>query len=155
MLFYQKESFRPENSVGYLARRVHQLGQLLLEPVFAAEGVTNAQWSTLVAIYFGKGGTCAELAREIGYDKGAMTRLVDQLAERGFVDRARDTGDRRIVNLTLTEEGRAVALRCKTRVIRESNAWLEGWDAAEIEGLIAGLTKLKRRLDVLVAETAE
>lgn len=149
MGYYEFDTFCPDISIGYLVRRVHQLGLMLLEPVYADEGITASQWATLATIYAGIAATCSMLAREVGHDKGAMTRLVDQLVERGLVERERDSDDRRVVNLSLTEEGRAVTIRVKKRVLDQWNQWLGDWDKAEIDHLLGGLTRLRSKLETL------
>ena len=146
MGFYTEASFEPDCSLGYLVRRSHQLGFTALEPVFAAEGLNGTQWSALVSIWFGRGATATELARDLGHDKGAMTRLVDQLEERGWVRRERTTQDRRCINLALTEEGVAVALRCKRQVVARWNEWLADWPADDVRTLIRLLQKLRGTL---------
>lgn len=154
MRFYDESDFEPDRSIGYLVRRAQQLGAAGVEPAFAAEGMTGTQWQALVSIWFGRGATAAELARDLGHDKGAMTRLVDQLAERGWITRERTAGDRRCINLVLTEEGTAVALRCKRRVIACWNAWLADWREEEVEGLIGLLQKLRGTLAAAEAPCA-
>ena len=141
MTFYAESNFEPDRSIGYLVRRAHQLGAAGLEPVFAAEGLTGTQWTALVSIWFGRGATAAELARDLGHDKGAMTRLIDQLEERGWVRRDRAAGDRRRIDLALTDEGIEVALRCKRRVVAFWNEWLGDWPEEDVVTLIALLQK--------------
>lgn len=53
----------------------------------------------------------SRLAAFAGTSVSAMTRLVDGLAKRGFVERNRDPDDRRRVVVTLTEPGTAEAQR--------------------------------------------
>lgn len=146
MSFYAESEFEPDRSIGYLIRRSHQLSVAAIEPVFAEEGLTGTQWSALVSLWYKPGATAADLARDLGHDKGAMTRLVDQLAERGWITRERTAEDRRCINLAVTAEGEAVALRCKTRVIACWNEWLAGWQDGEIETLIGLLQKLRATL---------
>ena len=68
MGFYTDSDFTPDCSIGYLVRRVHQLGGVRIEGIFAAEGLTAMQWQALVAIWYGRGNTAAELARDLGHD---------------------------------------------------------------------------------------
>lgn len=149
MTLFEDSQFCPERSIGYLVRRVHLLGLALLEPVFAAEGITGTQWSTLALIGLDRARTCAALSREMGHDQGAMTRIVDQLVARGLIARERDAEDRRVVNLSLTEDGFAVAHRCKLKVIELWNGWLADWSPAEADRLIHDLSRLKARLEEL------
>ena len=154
MAFYEEAEFEPERSIGYLIRRAHQLGGAALEPVFAAEGITGTQWQALVSIWFGRGATAADLARDLGHDKGAMTRLVDTLESRGWITRERTADDRRCINLALSSEGEAVALRCKAHVVACWNVWLADWPRAEAEMLIALLQKLRGTLAAVEAPCA-
>lgn len=151
MAFYAESDFAPDVSIGYLIRRAHQLGGNALAPVFAAEGLTGMQWSALVSIWFERGATAADLARDLGHDKGAMTRLVDTLEERGWITRQRTPTDRRCVNLALTDEGAAVALRCKRQVVACWNEWLADWSEVEVSTLIALLQKLRGTLGAVEA----
>jgi DNA-binding MarR family transcriptional regulator len=149
MGFYSESAspeFCQDNSIGYLSRRVFQLAQVNLEQVFAPEGISYLQWSALTSIRTGQGNTCALLARDIVYDKGATTRLVDVLEANGWVTRHRDADDRRIVNLALTPAGTAIAQRCLSRVIQLWNGWLSDWDDAEITQLISLLRRLRGTL---------
>ncbi len=53
------------------------------------------------------------LASHSGVSNSAMTRLVDGLEKRGWVERVRSAQDRRKVTVALTEPGRAEALRLR------------------------------------------
>jgi DNA-binding MarR family transcriptional regulator len=147
MLLYAEADFLPDRSIGYLTRRVHQLGVAALDPVFSAEGMNGLQWSALASVWAGRCGTAAELARDLGHDKGATTRLVDTLEERGWLVRERSGGDRRRIDLRLTAAGEAITRRCRRHVVDCWNAWLADWPRAEAETLIALLGKLRDSLE--------
>ncbi|SEL57633.1 transcriptional regulator, MarR family [Sphingomonas palmae] len=146
MSVYTRDTFVPDTSIGYLLRANHQLGYAQLDRVCADYGITGIQWSTLIAIHFGMT-NCAALARDLAHDKGAMTRVIDVLEAKGLVQRDRDDADRRLVNLSLTPEGNAVAMRCRDGVIALWNAVLADWSADETASLIAQLQKLRRTLE--------
>ena len=74
--------------------------------------VTMPQCVTLQALLAGAVEVTA-LAREVGNSPSAMTRLVDGLHQRGWVERLRDDEDRRRVRVALTEAGRAEADRLR------------------------------------------
>lgn len=155
MPFYDTVPFTPESSVGYLLRRLQQVMAAALEPIFTAEGLTMTHWSALVFIYLRGTTTGIEVARDLSYDKGAVTRLLDTLEERGLLTRTRDTADRRCVNLTLTEEGREVAMKCKEAVTARWNVWLDDWPAEEVHQLMSWLIKLRTRIETDLLEAAE
>lgn len=155
MAFYDHVPFTPESSVGYITRRFYQTQVAALEPIFAAEGLTLTHWSSLVYVYVHGATTGAEIARDLFYDKGAMTRLLEQLDQRGLIVRQRDEGDRRCVNVSLTDEGRALAERCRDKVTEKWNGWLEGWADDDVHQLLAWLNKLRVRIEADLAEAGE
>lgn len=147
MPYYDLDSFGPDTSIGYLCKRITQFSLAGFAPALEQEGITYSQWLVLVSLFFGRGNTCAELARDLGHDNGAMTRLVDSLAQSGWVERERIAADRRIVKIALTEEGIAITHRCQARVAQCWNGWLEEWDKAEVDRLIALLQKLRGTME--------
>ena len=147
MSFYDTVPFSPESSIGYLSRRFYQAQVAALEPIFTAEGITMTHWSALVFVMTRGTTTGIEVARDLAYDKGAVTRLLDTLEARRLITRTRDTADRRCVNLALTEEGRTVALRCKEQVTARWNAWLEEWAPDDVHQLLGWLVQLRTRIE--------
>ena len=88
-------------------RRILHTVALEVERELEPSGLTNAQWVPLLKLSMGSASTVAELARECQLDAGGMTRLLDRLEAKGLVRRVRSSEDRRVVNLELTEPGRA------------------------------------------------
>ncbi|WP_425228312.1 MarR family winged helix-turn-helix transcriptional regulator [Sphingomonas sp.] len=151
MGFYSDADFTPDISLGFLCKRVHQLAQSGLEPVFAREGLSYVQWHALISIYFDRGTTSAALARDLSYDKGATTRLIDVLEARGWVTRHREHDDRRLVALKLTPEGRQIAHRTRARVLEAWNDWLADWPDADVAHTIATLQRLRGTMEKVTA----
>lgn len=147
MPYFDEATFFPDTSPGYLVRVIHQYSVAGLDRVFAEEGLTATQWMALVSIHFGFGNTCAELARSLAHDKGAMTRLIDAMEGRGWVERSRGKGDRRLVNLTLTETGLEVAMHARRQVIACWNEWLADWSEDEVKALLTTLQRLRVTLE--------
>mgnify|MGYP006198690753 CR=1 FL=1 len=105
--FYDGQNYTPEQSVGYLLKRV------LLSIVYQADkrlgthDLTSAQWGPMLNLRMRGPTTVAELARLAPIDAGAMTRLLDRLEKKGLCKRVRSTEDRRVVMVQLTPEGEA------------------------------------------------
>lgn len=154
MAFYDTVPFLPESSIGYQSRRLYQAQVAALDPIFAAEGISMTHWSALVFIHVRGTTTGIEVARDLAYDKGAVTRLLDTLEAKGLLTRTRDIADRRCVNLKLTELGREVAMRCKDQVTARWNDWLDGWAPDDVHRLLADLVRLRTRIEADL-ETAE
>jgi DNA-binding MarR family transcriptional regulator len=111
-----------------------------LEPT----GLSNAQWVPLLKLYLGQASTAAELARQCDLDAGSMTRLLDRLEAKQYCRRVRSSDDRRVVNLELTEAGRAAAKEIPGTLCSVQNALLAGFSTEEWENL---KTYLRRMLE--------
>jgi DNA-binding MarR family transcriptional regulator len=150
--FYKPDNYRPDESVGYLMRRILSAVSQEVERELEPSGLTNAQWIPLLKLYMGDASTAAELARECMLDAGAMTRLLDRLESKGLVRRVRSNEDRRVVNLELTDEGRAAARQIPTTLCNVQNAHMRGFTVDEWQ-LLKGM--LRRILDNALAIQAE
>lgn len=144
---FTESTFEPDTSPGYLVRLIQQMSVAALERTLAPDGLTATQWMTMVSLHFGHADTCVALARSMAHDKGAMTRLLDQLEANGWVQRERDTGDRRIVRVSLTPAGLDVAIAAKRKVIDCWNDLLADWSEAEVVDLVATLQRLRRTME--------
>src|SRR3982751_1972763 len=129
---YSAESFHLQDSIGYLVKRTQRLMHDRIEAVFASQGITFQQWVVLMHLRDGLATTTAGLCQEIRHDSGAMTRLIDQLAERGFIERRRQEADRRIVDLALTAAGRRMVESLIPLTVDKLNSALGGFTKAEV-----------------------
>lgn len=129
--FYQADSYVPDDSVGYMMRRIVTLVAQDVARELEPTGLTNAQWVPLFKLYMGCCTTAAELARQCDLDAGSMTRLLDRLEAKQFCQRTRSCDDRRVVNLELTQAGRAAAEQIPAILCRLQNALLAGFSIEE------------------------
>jgi DNA-binding MarR family transcriptional regulator len=150
--FYDAQNYQPEESVAYLMRRIMNAVAQEVERQLEPSGLTNAQWVPLLKLYMGAGSTVAELARGCQMDTGGTTRLLDRLESKGLVRRVRSSEDRRVVNLELTDEGRAAAKKIPAVLCGVQNAHLSGFSPEEWK-MLKGL--LRRVLDNAVAIQAQ
>jgi DNA-binding MarR family transcriptional regulator len=77
----------------------------------AGTGVTSSQVGALLLLARGRAGSPAELSKLLRVNAGFMTRMLDGLENKGLLQRSRSREDRRVVNLTLTKAGHAIAAR--------------------------------------------
>jgi len=88
----------------------------------------------------------SELNRHVLLSQPAMSRLVDRLAERGFVERCADPADRRGVRLALTPAGGRLQRQVGRRHARGvAGAMTAGLTAAELRRLETLCLKLARQ----------
>ena len=129
--FYCPDDYKPNDSVGYLMRRIISLVSQGVERELEPSGLTNAQWVPLLKLQMGLASTVAELARECDLDAGSMTRLLDRLEAKDLCRRVRSLDDRRVVNLELTDAGRIAAKEIPVVLCRLQNQLLAGFSEDE------------------------
>jgi DNA-binding MarR family transcriptional regulator len=149
---YSAGSFHLQDSVGYLVKRAQRLMHDRIETVFASQGITFQQWVVLMHLRDGLATTIAGLCQELRHDSGAMTRLIDQLEERGFIGRRRQAADRRIVDLELKPAGRRMVESLIPLAVDTLNAALDDFTKAEVQQLKGLLHKLISRVGEMNAE---
>ena len=140
--FYRAEGYEPNESIGYLMRRIISLIAQAVERELEPKGLTNAQWVPLLKLHMGHGSSVAELARGCDLDAGSMTRLLDRLEAKQLVRRVRSVDDRRVVNLELTKAGQVAAREIPELLSRVQNAHLAGFSADEWQTLKGYLRRI-------------
>jgi DNA-binding MarR family transcriptional regulator len=78
-------------------------------------GLSPGRFAALILIDRNPGISQTALARAIGSDKSTLTPVLDNLVKGGLISRVRTRSDRRLYELSLTDEGRKVV-----RVMQES-----------------------------------
>jgi DNA-binding MarR family transcriptional regulator len=134
-VFYRAENYHPDESAAYLMKRILACMTTEIDQALEPQGLTHAQWVPLFKLHLGDVSTAAELARECMLDAGAMTRTLDRLEAKGLVKRVRSSEDRRVVNLELTEDGRATASQIPAMLCKVQNTLLQPLSIAEWEQL--------------------
>lgn len=144
MALYRAETYRVEDSVGYLVTRVRASIFAAVDRELAPHGISAAQGSILIYIAHGRGDRAADIARDYDYDTGSMTRMVARLAAKRLLRRVPDANDRRVVRLELTAAGRKLTGEMAAMAAKVLNQHLRGFSRAELEQL---KTLLQRMLD--------
>jgi DNA-binding MarR family transcriptional regulator len=139
---YTVASYRMNDSVGYLLAQVRARLSNAVDAELAGYDITAAQWGTLMRIASGACATAADLCRNGGCDTGSMTRMLDRLEEKGLIRRVRSTEDRRIVNIELTEAGRALYPKLLPIAVKVLNHHMRDFSRDELETLKALLRRI-------------
>lgn len=105
-------------------------------------GISGAQWVILLRISDGLGGTATELCRTLGYDSGAMTRMLDRLANSGLIAREPSPEDGRVAAISLTPAGQALRPRLRPIADAVLDEHLRGFSAGEVEQFIGFLERV-------------
>jgi len=137
----------PGRSVGYLVRQTHRAFTRSLQARIAPEGVTVGMWYFLRVLWLEDGISQRELSQRVGMMEPTTVSALNNMERKGLVRRLRNRADRRVVNVFLTERGRALEKRLLPLAAEVNRVALRTISAQELQGLHALLTKLRASLD--------
>jgi DNA-binding MarR family transcriptional regulator len=145
---YDVETYQPAGCVGQLLYRVRaaQMNaldeELARDPDLAALEISAAQY-VIISVLAKRGvDSAAQLCKDISYDAGAMTRMIDRLEAKGLISRRRCPEDRRLVKLELTEAGVAALPKLRACSVRVLNHFLRGFSQTEARQLEAFMARM-------------
>jgi DNA-binding MarR family transcriptional regulator len=109
----------PERDLGELFARITQRLIEAERPILDRHGLAMWPYIVLVRLARSPASTQQELARQIGYDKTRLIRILDELGEAGLIERVPDPNDRRARIVTVTDTGRErlIAVRAEIRTM--------------------------------------
>jgi DNA-binding MarR family transcriptional regulator len=103
-----QDPLRLENQVCFAlvtaARNIVSIYRPVLEPL----GLTHPQYLVMLALWERSPRTLGALAAELAMEPATLSPLVKRLETQGRVDRTRRTDDERVLDISLTDEGRAL-----------------------------------------------
>jgi DNA-binding MarR family transcriptional regulator len=135
----------PEELVASSTFLLKRLGFSAKERGFKAyeeEGLHPYHHAILIALDDGGHETQGSIADALGYDRGQLVGLLDDLEERGLIERRRDPDDRRRHLVQMTAEGKRTLRRLRALARELEDEFLEPLSDAEREKLHALLLKL-------------
>ena len=115
------------------ARNVVSLYRPVLEPL----GLTHPQYLVMLALWERAPRSLGELASTLAMEPATLSPIVKRLEAQGRVRRARRPSDERMLDIELTDEGRALreeALRVPQQIMQRV-----GMDAAQLAAVRDGL----------------
>ena len=116
----------------------------IFQPDLGITGMQAAQYRTLgVLMRQGTPLPMSELGKRLYMSKPYMTVLVDQLIQDGQVQRIPDTRDRRVINITITPEGRRHLKQAASRYKENIRNILSDLDTQDLEDLCQSLETLR------------
>lgn len=93
-----------ERHINVLLHEVNLLASKLFNRRIRDVGLTRTQWHVLYLLHEQDGLSQTELADHLTITKPSLGHVVDRLVERGWVERAEDSTDRRVKRVYLTEK---------------------------------------------------
>jgi DNA-binding MarR family transcriptional regulator len=135
----------PEELVGSTAFLLKRLGFAAKEQAMRAyeeSGLGPYHHAILVALDEDTHETQGSIADALGYDRGQLVGLLDELEERGLIERRRDPADRRRQIVNMTPAGKKALNRLRGIAQRLEDDLLSPLDPAEQRRLHALLLRL-------------
>ncbi len=83
------------------------------------------------------------VGKMLGIKRANMVSLINELVERGAIERAMTPGDRRSFSLELTASGRALLAECMARITEHERRLLAGLSGLEQQLLINLLSRIE------------
>ena len=138
------EQMRLLRMTSYIQRHIKDLTNAALRK----HDLVEASYMVLAVLYGSEGETSSASALgQASHEKPAnLTRVCNDLEERGLIHRGSRPGDRRSVMITLTDAGRALAATVLPDVYQNVTHAFDGFEGAELQ-LLEGL--FRRQLDNL------
>jgi DNA-binding MarR family transcriptional regulator len=84
------------------------------------------------------------LAEALDVSRASATGIVDRMEQRGLVTRVRDTSDRRVVRVELTEEARGMVGGFATEHREAVSEALDTLSDRDLEGFLQGIRAMRR-----------
>jgi MarR family transcriptional regulator, transcriptional regulator for hemolysin len=124
-----------------LARTAHAVTQGF-ERAMAAAGGSASAWQVLLLVRSEEWGTQARMAEAMGITGATLTHHLNALEAQGLVRRWRETGNRRVQRVELTEAGTELFERLRAVALRHDERLRAALSDAEAEHLAELLDRL-------------
>ncbi|MBW1690873.1 MAG: MarR family transcriptional regulator [Deltaproteobacteria bacterium] len=132
----------------YQIRRLMQAGELFTKELNKTYQVSAPQLHCLLALYEHGPLPPSQIARHIMVKSSTVTGIIDRLEQKGLVSRLRNSPDRRVITIQLTEGGRELAKNAPFPIQHKIVDGLKKLPEKEIKRIILSLSKLTQMLDV-------
>lgn len=132
--------------LGEVIRRLVRAFQMFERDQVRVLGFTFSQCYALLEVAREEGLSMNDLSGRMNLDGSTMTRVVDILVRDGWLDRTRQEDDRRVVRVSLTEEGRAMASRLEENIEAYYRDVLENLPKGQVDAVLESMRHLLRAL---------
>ena len=137
----------PEELAGSTTFLLKRLGFAAKEQAMEAyeqAGLHPYHHAVLAVLDEGTRETQGAIADVLGYDRGQLVGLLDELEERGLIERRRDPADRRRQSVRMTADGKRALVKLRTLALKLENDFLGNLDDGQRSQLHELLRQLAR-----------
>ena len=105
-------------------------------------GITRVQIMTLRFVNFNDECKTSDIAEYLCVSRPDATRIIDTLVNKGFIKRVYDKKDRRVIRLTITDEGKKAFEDIKKELIKNFSKIIDKMEKEDAEALMKGMKAL-------------
>jgi DNA-binding MarR family transcriptional regulator len=128
--------------LGEVIRKLVRAFQMFERDQVRVLGFTFSQCYALLEVAREEGLSMNDLSDRMNLDGSTMTRVVDILVRDGWLDRSRQEDDRRVVRVSLTKEGRAMASRLEKNIEAYYRDVLENLPRGQVDAVLESMRHL-------------
>jgi DNA-binding MarR family transcriptional regulator len=133
------------SSTSFLLKRLGYAAKERAMKAYEETGLHPYHHAVLAVLDEGSRETQGAIADSLGYDRGQLVGLLDELEERGLVERKRDPADRRRHIVRMTPGGKRTLVKLRALAGRLEDELLAPLDAEERAQLHALMLRLAQR----------
>jgi MarR family transcriptional regulator, organic hydroperoxide resistance regulator len=128
--------------LGYYVRALNKSISRTLAAALAEHGVGLEHYYYLRSLFEEDHISQAELSKRVGIESATATRVLATMEREGLIRRTRDTGDRRIVNVTLTPRAKRLEASLRAALEGVNRKYLVGIPESEHAAFRATVLKM-------------
>jgi len=140
-------SQNPTRDIIFSIRRLMQSGELYTKELSKKYQISAPQLNCLLTLYENGPLPPSRIANHIMVKSSTITGIVDRLEQKGLVARFRNSPDRRVITIELTDAGKKLAENAPPPIQQKIMDGLKRLSEDEIHLIVLGLTKLTDLLD--------
>jgi DNA-binding MarR family transcriptional regulator len=129
-------------------RRLIQARELYTKELSRTYQVSASQLNCILAVYENGPLPPSRIAKEMMVKSSTVTGVVDRLEQKGLVRRTRNSPDRRVINVELTEAGTRLAENAPPPIQQKIIDGLSSLTERQVNRIVKALKMLTSMLDV-------
>jgi DNA-binding MarR family transcriptional regulator len=144
------KKFPPDHTkqIIFSIRRLIQASELYTKELNKKYQVSAAQLNCILTLYEYGPLPPSKIANHMMVKSSTVTGVVDRLEKKGFVERMRNSPDRRVITIELTEAGKKLAQNAPPPIQQKVIDALKQTENAKKEQIVRSLNMLTGMLDV-------
>ena len=138
----------PTREIVWLIRRLVQAQDLYSKALDKAYNVSSCQLACLQSLEEKGPMPPSQIARHVLVNSSTLTGVIDRLERKNLVQRTRESSDRRVITIALTEAGRRLAETAPPPVEKKIVDGLKKMSPRELAQILGGMGRLTKLLEL-------